>query len=170
MLKFWLKTGLACLALLLLAAGCGDVDSRSRKAIKQFGPAMDAKRIELKLLPIPKDADLNLLGETSLAWMAKDQNACHASKTIVYNQDVSALVSEVDVIHSPGYYSASSEGESANGKPKKSNSAGLTITTTFSPDGQSISQQVFTLTRQGEKAIQPKAQDVEKLLTDWGVR
>lgn len=161
MLNFRLYTAAVCLFVMLMA-GCSDVDDRSQKAIKQFGPSMDAKRAQLKLLPVPKKSQLRLQTDYSLSWTALDPDACHISKDIIYNKELTALVSEIDNVCSPR------TGDSKN-PDKPDNRACLTITTTFSPDGQSISKQVFFLaSREKEKTL--TAEEAEKLLTEWNLR
>jgi hypothetical protein len=161
MLKSRLYTGALCLFIMLMT-GCSDIDSQSQKAIKQFGTSMDAKRAQLKLLPVPKNAQLRLKTDTSLAWIAKDPDACHLSKDIVYNKELTALVTEIDSACSP------KTGDAKN-PDQPDNRACLSITTTYSPDGQSISKQVFFLA-DGKKEKDISASEAEKLLTEWKLR
>jgi hypothetical protein len=169
MSKMGLKISLFCLGGLLLAAGCGEVDAGSKKAIKQFGTAMDARRASLKLLPVPKDARLKYLTNTSLIWIANDSQARHVSKTIVFNPEITALVSETDEVMCMGEIKTPPKEDLAPGNNDEDCGSSLTITTKYSADGQAIEQQTFTLL-QGGKSTSPKAAEVEKLLTDWGLR
>ena len=130
---------------------------------------MDGKRTELKLLPIPKNARINLLTATSLSWISKDPNSCHVAKTIVFNPEITALVSEIDDLHSPGFNNASGGDDLVRNKKPEAEGSCLTIITRFAADGQGIDQQSYKLT-QGKKTTSPAAQEVEKLLSAWGVR
>lgn len=169
MSKSRLKISIFCLMLLSIAVACSDIDSGSKKALKQFGTAMDAKRIELKLLPVPKGAQLKLLTSTSLAWFAKDPAARHFSKTIIYNKEISALVCEIDEVICSGEIKEPPKEDFAPGNNQDDSGSSLTITTKYSADGQSIAQQTFILV-QKNKTTSPKATEVEQLLTTWGLR
>lgn len=108
----------------MLVAGCGDPnEKRLVKARETFGPAMDAQRTSLSILPIPANAMCMLDGPNSASWTTGDAEAYHMAKTVAFDAKITTPVSETDTLRAPKGL--------------------LTIETTYSPDGKSVSKQIF---------------------------
>lgn len=129
----WLGMAIMVLALI---SGCGGPEKRFNQAAEKFGPAMDAARKDLGILPIPANAGASLADETTLAWMSGDAEACHMVKRLVFDKGISVPISETDQVRCPDGM--------------------MTVETTYSADGKSVSKQVFKINRQEMPAEKAK--------------
>lgn len=143
---------LASLATLLaLAGGCGRSvpasEAQFKKVAEKYGLAYDAKRAELKLLPLPKPSSAQDCGNGTIRWFCPDPTAVHVGKTIVC--DSNGLASETDLL--------------GKGMDR------LTIVTTYADGGKSVAKQEASLESNGSSKAIPMA-EAEKLLKEWKVR
>ena len=143
----------ACLlALSVLVCGCGGKqsakESHFKKMEKQYGAVFNAKRIELKVLPIPEGTVAQDQGNKTISWFSHDSAAVHVGKTAVY--DSKGLVSETDML--------------SKGMEK------LNITTTYAAGGTAVAKQSASLEADGVAAKEIPLADAEAKLKKWGVR
>ena len=131
--------GSAILVLALLT-GCSSAERRAAKAVAKFGPSMDPLRSELSLLPVPANA-LCAFPQgpegNAASWSTGDADASHMVKTVVYDKDITVIVSELDRVRCPAGM--------------------LTIETTYGADGKSVSKQIFKVNDKEMAADKAKA-------------
>ena len=139
------------LAVAVLMCGCGRretaTESNFKKMEKKYGAVFNAKRIELKVLPIPEGSVPQDEGNNSIAWRSHDSSAKHGGKVAVY--DSNGLVSETDRL--------------TDGTDR------LIITTTYAGGGTSVAKQTAALEVDGVAKEIPFA-DAQAKMKKWGVQ
>lgn len=143
---------MACvLAVSVLVFGCGRretaAESNFKKMEKKYGAVFNAKRIELKVLPIPEGSVPQEEGTNSIAWRSHDSSAKHGGKIAVY--DSNGLVSETDRL--------------TDGTDR------LIITTTYAGGGTSVAKQTAALDVNGTIKEIPFT-EAEAKMKSWGVK
>jgi hypothetical protein len=158
-------------ALLLFAvmaslAGCGGLDSQTKKALKKFGPGMDEQRKALGILPAPADCTSQFAGNNRIRFVAA--SGTHTQKVVVFKKDLSAPVEETDVL----MFRTEGPPDPENGPSV--DTLQIVITAAYNGDGSAVAEwRLLELdSKKGTEAVEKKvsADVIDALLKKHGLK